>query len=539
MGENKSLTNFLDEKVNKINATAGETPVETNEVNSGTVYGVNVNASSSYKPACNEEYDMLAEGAQNTQNKVQTILDNVDPSKIEKDAHGNVTINEGDFKYDPNVAPDYVGNIYKAMNDMDADMEEAKANALARGVVEEGTDGEAIIITPEINSTKKDIFDEYEDEQASEEEVEETEQNQEQLLESFFDMLENEPVGPDDEYSNENPSAALAFKFINNDSYMEALSAAAKSNDINFKKKADKKSAKQILRRFTNRGKGMSLPLLNSGIVMTFAGSGINEILNMQDMEGANDFDVFMKKLAFISGKISDSDIGPISSAKILAKITSYHDYPALSFGLFGATNQDVNEFPLTCPHCKKINAYKASTKDLIMNADEFKDLSAYMIKGADKFEDLLKLSKVSKLKRYKLSSGAYIYYRHPSIYDMLIINSEITDELRLRFGKSATILALSFPRIDLPDLDGTYAQFEKAEEVLEAISSLRPDDLVTINQILEDNMKEVHEIKFGIKSHTCVHCRRKIEEQRIDMDNLLFMSAQVQASKLKKKTDK
>jgi hypothetical protein len=281
------------------------------------------------------------------------------------------------------------------------------------------------------------------------------------------------------------------------------------------------------------------VPLVNSGFHMTLSGAAIPEIIAIANIENPKSLlELEFKKLSVIKKHLVDTSFGPVVNLQDLLKIIHYKDEQTLYFGQFVSTFPEENDYPMNCANekCNTDLNLKVHSADLVLNADEFKDeVDTILYKNMD-IKDVIKQTKLSKIKQVTLSDYTVVGIRIPSLYDRLTTMSKIENWVT-KSKKDTTNLNVVFgylmfvEYIALPAADGEYMKFDTIDELIEILIGMEPESHNEIDDQIEayDNSKE---IQYGIKAFTCPVCKRVHKPQRQKMDDLLFTLSRIRGMK-------
>jgi hypothetical protein len=327
-------------------------------------------------------------------------------------------------------------------------------------------------------------------------------------------------------------SAALSVKVIRNKDYEDNVKSVLEANDIKFKVNNKDKLKKALLNSFIQRNNHVTTPLINSGFHVTLSGASIPEIINMNSIEAQSRAQMDIKKLSFVKKHLVDSSIGKIMNLQQFMKLISYKDMQTLYFNLFIGTFPELNEFPTTCANEKcqiplKLNLH---TADLVLNAADFLAETNYILYQNTEIKNVLDQSVVSKETQVKLNNGILIRLRHPSMYDMVNVYARVEEETskkRLAIDPTIAGYLLYITVVALPD-DGEYVRYDTIDELLEILSVVDESTLYAMEEQIEQFVKPLHSVKYGVKSYICPVCKHVHPEQAQPMDEFLFTFASI-----------
>jgi hypothetical protein len=334
-------------------------------------------------------------------------------------------------------------------------------------------------------------------------------------------------------------SSALRVEVKRNKPYEDTIKGILDGNDIKFKtsKKGNLKQA--LLKSYTQRHNHVTTPLVNSGLHITLSGAAIPEIIAIANIENPKSIlELEFKKLSVIKKHLVDTSFGNVVNLQDLMKVIHYKDEQTLYFNLFVSTFPEENDYPMNCANekCNTDLNLKVHSADLVLNGEEFKDqIDTILYKNMD-IKDVIKQTKLSKIKQVVLKDYTAIGIRIPSLYDRLTTMSKIENWVT-KSKKDTTNLNVVFgylmfvEYVALPTPDGEYMKFDTIEDLIEILIGMEPESHNEIDEQIElyDNSKEV---QYGIKAFVCPVCKRVHKQQRQKMDDLLFTLSRIRGMK-------
>jgi len=442
------------------------------------------------------------------------------------------------------------GNPDKLMDDLDKAVIEQQLDAVREiNRVRREVEGKEEITMEEYRSGE---FLEERDEENKDEENEfikmmkeldggEDDGDEEEAQERFFKELERrfensidvELTGATKEYDRS--SAALRVDIKRNKSYEKSIKNILEANDIKIKTTKKGNIKRAVLKSYTQRHDHVTTPLVNSGFHITLSGASIPEIIAIASIENPKSLlELETKKLSVIKKHLVDTSFGNVPSLYDLMKVIHYKDEQTLYYNLFIATFPEENDYPFTCTNekCGAELNLKIHGADLVLNPEEFKeDHDIILYKNMD-IKDVIKHTKLSKIKQIILSDGTVVGIRIPSLYDRLMTMSKIEAWVN-KYNKDTTNLNVVFgylmfvEYIALLTEDGEHVRFDSIDDLIEILISMDSEAHNEIDMEIEkyDDSKE---IEYGIKSFVCPSCKRVHKQQRQKMDDLLFTLSQV-----------
>lgn len=316
-------------------------------------------------------------------------------------------------------------------------------------------------------------------------------------------------------------------KSIASNDYVEGLEDIT-GEEIKASKKGLSTKARSIaVRRYITRGDVANVPMPNSGIQMSFAGAGVNELIGMMNASGKTPASNLLAKLNWVFKHVIDSTLGGLSMSKALPVLSS-HDIEVLYYGLFAASFPDNNEFPIECSSCGETYRVNVHTRDLLLNPDEFnKELIA--MEKVETVKELLATSNLNDCQEIVLEQdGIVIIVGHPSIKTFLTVIDSIGTKMTRTMQDNLTLLYhMKELRLNDPEY-GTMVfkptNIEEIKDIDAILTALPPESQEAIDTELQELIPAMP--SFGIPASTCEHCDSKNHDKPMSMSNLLFSKA-------------
>lgn len=407
----------------------------------------------------------------------------------------------------------------KLMGKMDELKQDSEERAKRLAALQEQHDSKN---EPEIISTNS--VDEIINEMESNEKRKEMEVEDSEDLYELIDKIEKSKLYAEVK-PNEKVTGPSAYIIEENETYKEDVISILESNNM----KITKKSASirdDVLNRYMNTGDHVTVPLINSGIWVTMSGAGVDEIMAMLSVPDEGDIRNELAKLGFICNHIVDSTVGKLTVSQLI-KIVSYYDRDTLFYGLFAATHPENSELSKTCNRCGQEYFMKVSTKDLLLNPEDFENETDNIKDNVTKFDILLKSSKLGQLHRYIHSNGMIIHYKHPSLESYLSTSKNITYETREKYPKLIDI-AYCIDKITIHYKNNEFVEYIDPNEIILIISKIKdPADKYEIYD--EVDMLRPNAIpSYGYKETICPICGAKNGLMSFSMEDTLFTLARI-----------
>lgn len=293
-------------------------------------------------------------------------------------------------------------------------------------------------------------------------------------------------------------------------------------------KKVKRGNINKILKKNnTIRTTQIVLPL--SGFTVTLNGCSTYELMALLSNE-ENTADSFSAKWGLIHSKIEDTSIGKMDFNTFLNSV-SQMEYEIFVYGLLCATYPEEDVFPLTCPKCGKPFDHKYSVRHLLRAeamSDKLKQAVIDIVDASFTEETAKEMHKNSILNQSEaivLPESEYVVELTVQTAHKFITDSISKIENLDKKYAQAVILSSAVNCVLIPDLeDGGYYEITDTEDIIEAIFSLGGRDInilgTKIGKIVEDMLFE-----FGLMDVTCPNNKCNLHKNTVpvDIDSILF----------------
>lgn len=234
-----------------------------------------------------------------------------------------------------------------------------------------------------------------------------------------------------------------------------------------------------------------------------------------------------------VHGHMSSTNVGKIGLTDWL-KLTSYHDFPTLMFGIYCMTFPEFNDYKVTCPTCKKENKIRLDHMTLFDNTNQEKFQTILQkineIVGIQNPLELTKTSMVHKSERIMLNeSKAIVDIYTPSLEDHLqslrMSTDDIIKKYSTAFGTTFFIKQIGVLDVDayLKDQKVIYSKITNKREIFDIIrENMSINDGEQLSRAI-NNRIEKDQVVYKIKNQKCVFCNDSIGELDFDPESALF----------------
>jgi hypothetical protein len=256
----------------------------------------------------------------------------------------------------------------------------------------------------------------------------------------------------------------------------------------------------------------------------------------------AGNYDRINKQLSIIYNKMVNPSCGKFENYEDFLKKFAHTDINIAIYGLIIATFPEIDEISLNCnnPECKQSFYQKFAPRSLIQFADcdeKFLDAMKEVIDcPAGKERELMANGPVLKNKRVQLPQSKYILeIGVASAYDYLytIVDNIAGDVFEENHPNDVNGIlkdnagALTMVRaVYVPNPDGTWTMYDKFEDMVEAIYSIKPDEITLVASLLQRYMRG-YTAQFALTNVRCPHCGQLTKRIPIDVTYLVFLKYQ------------
>lgn len=341
----------------------------------------------------------------------------------------------------------------------------------------------------------------------------------------------------------------LGSEFIFNEEEKEKLAEAdiIRVNEVKLidietiKAKKSEKSFQDVVSTYSTKGSKVWMTFPASGFRAQMCGMSIGEYSDVSlDMENVT-FDQYYKRLSIIFNKMVNPTCGEFEDFNDFLHKFAYTDIPVALYGLWIATEQEVQEMPLRCGNekCKKSFNWKYSTRGLIQfdrcSHKFINDMEKIIDSPASEYKKIAEEAAVNNSKFLKLEdSGFIIEMGVTSAYEFLYNFIPVMDEEKFTeaFGEDPNntylknILLLPTVRtVRIPDGD-EWIIADTYKDILDALYNITPGESKIIEAYAE-KITGLYTVYFGLKNIKCPHCKTITKSLNVDIDSMVFQSYQ------------
>lgn len=314
---------------------------------------------------------------------------------------------------------------------------------------------------------------------------------------------------------------------------------------LKIKRKVRKRDEFKILKKNFDKSYSPVLALA-SGYTCKMKNVSAVEAIKMYQRPGNDTANSILEKWSLIYDKLVDVSRGEFTDIEDFLSNTAFNDYEHFVYAMIASSYPEDDVIEFNCD--KKLGGcgknfsvdYKNTTmirQDLI--TDDVRGVIAGIINNApfvDKAREHAEKAPVHTSKRFFVddTSGIIVEIYIPSVRDMMINYFEElqdNDELMAPDKRDLVILAQGIKSIFIPDYesnDGSFFQAEGAAAIVETLSDLTTPQLQVItNKILE--FTTPYTLRYGLEKVVCPHCKHDFGQYTFNLDSILFQRVQQQ----------
>ena len=390
---------------------------------------------------------------------------------------------------------------------------------------------EAKLLSEQTSNTMKDTVnsDSVDDiissiEEANSRKDMDIEEEEEENLEVLLEKIESQKVYTTYKSPEEYVGPA-DYVIKENEDYKDTVEEVLSDNGFKVVKK-NTREKNALLERFVNSGDEVTVPLVNSGIYVTFTGASTSEIISMNQISGNDSAEVTLNKLNIINNHIVNSSIGKMRLSQLI-KVISYYDIETLNFAFYAATHPDMSEISRSCGRCGQDYYIKQKTRDLLINPEDYADEAKDIRENVTTYEILLNRSRLNKTIRKVCSGGQLIVeFKHPSIEAYISTARNLSEETERKYPQLVD-MAYAIDKIYLRDNKDSYVEYSDPNNIIDIIGKIKnPKTKYELLDMLEE-VRPCAIPSYGYSDTMCPHCGNTDRSEPFTMENLLFTVAQ------------
>lgn len=299
-------------------------------------------------------------------------------------------------------------------------------------------------------------------------------------------------------------------------------------------------SVKEGLKEFELTNSKTTICFPCSGYRAQMKGMTYGELGDVSLMMDSVTYDQYYKRLSVMYNNMTNVSTGPFEDFEDFLKKTAYTDIPMGLYGMYVATQPEIQAIRLECgdEKCKKNFDWKFNTRSLLRLEKCTKKFLDNMSRIANaspfEFKTIQKEAPVNNSKFIKLPiSNIIVEMGIISCYEFLNNLIPVLDEKTFEdnFGDSKVyannVLLLTAVRsVILPKRDGGTVRFTNYKDILDALYLVKSDEVKIIASVASKLTAEYQSV-FAFNNVVCPHCGAKTESLEVSMDDLVFRTYQ------------
>ena len=516
----KSLLDYLDEEKNDETESSNETENNT-EVSEDTSFKVN--------------FDEL------TEEQKQDFMQRTEETAKKKEAFRNLGDNEvispelgltkADLKKDMTTPAKFMSDLKKISDDMDKEAENAKKEYERKKQEYENKQ--------EIEQIREEKKSDFDDEYIDEEKKREKEPER-----IYVDSIG--AANTEDEKIEEEKKEETSEK--------EDKPTKVVLTNVKIKKiKSENEEFtifNELLKKRNKKHKTTRVALINSGYIADIGPLSSPEIRDLSGALASKDqFGYWEFLYKIIHEKVTSTSIGQMDFETFL-KSTALIELEILMYGLFSSTYPEKNSFPTKCanPKCNSRFSFEYHNSNYMVFDDmdkegnsptltRFRQLVSSQAIDAKGF---FKQSKTNTLYRKVLEDSGYIVeIRFPTLYNHLydviaqMVSEGLQDASDVTLNRMPYIEKVLVPT-DENDPSKGYYEFTKLDQKVTLLTDLSEDDDMELAEAISEFVLEQNHIIFKMHDVHCPACKMKLEDEKVNFRDLLFMTHQIRSVRKK-----
>lgn len=214
-------------------------------------------------------------------------------------------------------------------------------------------------------------------------------------------------------------------------------------------------------------------------------------------------------------------------------KSLNFFDINHLYYAIYKACFNGTNSIPYSCPECGKMFMQDMEIDKLIKyKSDEVKENVRKILA-----KDTTTNDNNYQIELKQISDKYVVALRDPSVYSVIFETASLTEDFTNKYRDLLGIISYidGFYLIDMetssltpistsPDPDDMVkTTMRKIKIYYEILSSLNSDQYYNLNAYIKTINDRSDELSYVLPEVTCPKCHKKIEEQAMAAENLLF----------------
>jgi len=231
-----------------------------------------------------------------------------------------------------------------------------------------------------------------------------------------------------------------------------------------------------------------------------------------------------------VHNHLESTSVGKIGFTDWL-KVTSYHDFETLLYGIYCQTFPEKNEFDVTCGSCGKKTHIIVNNETLVETHNEGIIMAKIheILNSCTKPEDLIGKSLVHTTIRTILPDSKMVLDIHtPSLFDHLEMLRTIDQKIVQQHAETIGVM-LFIKDLFMIDVEATlqtgrpkYYPIKDKNTILDTLSKLSLNDGKHLEKTINERI-EKYAISYSVKNSKCQHCSDSLGVLPVDIETALF----------------
>ena len=316
-----------------------------------------------------------------------------------------------------------------------------------------------------------------------------------------------------------------------------------KKIDINTIRIARPKSSFQnAINQYDYSGSRITMAFPGSGFKADIKGLTYGEYSDIATSVDNSDFDKVRKRLSVIYNKLTNISTGPFKDFDDFLKHFAYNDITLALYGLYIASDSELEEMTLQCNNdtCKKTFKKSFNTRSLL-KLDKcgntlLKKWTEIVSAPSERYQEIQENASVNVSNIIELPDSKYLLdLGMISAYDYLhnivpLLNEDTFNET---FGEDEAdtmyqimFFLLAIRSVYVPNKDGGYDQYFGYKDIINIIYTISPRESNILTSYL-GKLNDEYNYSFELTGVECPYCHTKSDSVDVDVNNLLFQTYQ------------
>lgn len=282
-------------------------------------------------------------------------------------------------------------------------------------------------------------------------------------------------------------------------------------------------------------GETIQLALPNSKFVVTVKEAGSLAMASMLGDMRDDNID-YAKRLEFCYDYIVATSIGDLSYDEFVKNIHG-DDIPLIIYGILRASSPDRDKLGMKCGNRKCAGEYEheyvlSDLLDLDLSHEKLLPALKEITEAARTIDDAKKCHETASImnpKYIQVDEGVVVKLSPLSGYTLLE-RSQFRDQIVSKYNMLVSVMSMVVLAIyiDAENEDGEMETYEidEIEVIADILYNMQNEPIEIIKKCIEE-IDDIGEVKFSIKSVKCPHCGITTKKIPINIDQLVFTKIQ------------